>query len=129
MSNNCIPDEDYSRNASCALHLISTRFLYNTESQCVLQRFDNYTLLLISTKCLFFQISNFRSFYCFVAILAISLKLLSHKDGQILFNVGSKCIEDRNIRLVNIITIKNGQSRDTSNTGHTRHRSKTNTLI
>ena len=58
MSNNCIPDEDYSRNASCALHLISTRFVFNTESQCVLQRFDNYTLLLISAKCLFFQISD-----------------------------------------------------------------------
>ena len=43
-------------------------------------------------------------YFCFVAILDMSLISRSCKNDHIIFNVGTPSLEARNIRLVNIIT-------------------------
>ena len=50
-----------------------------------------------------FLLSKFK-YFCFVAILDMSLISRSCKNGHIIFNVGTPSLEARNIRLVNIIT-------------------------
>ena len=50
-----------------------------------------------------FLLSKFK-YFCFVAILDMSLISRSCKNDHIIFNVGTPSLEARNIRLVNIIT-------------------------
>ena len=50
-----------------------------------------------------FFLSKFK-YFCFVAILNMSLISRSWKNDHIIFNVGTPRLEARNIRLVNIIT-------------------------
>jgi hypothetical protein len=50
-----------------------------------------------------FILSKFK-YFCFVAILNMSLISRSCKNDHIIFNVGTPSLEARNIRLVNIIT-------------------------
>jgi hypothetical protein len=49
------------------------------------------------------ELSKFK-YFCFVAILDMSLISRSCKNYHIIFNVGTPSLEARNIRLVNIIT-------------------------
>ena len=50
-----------------------------------------------------FLLSKFK-YVCFLKILDVSLISRSYKNDHIIFNVGTPSLEDRNIRLVNIIT-------------------------
>jgi hypothetical protein len=50
-----------------------------------------------------FLLSKFK-YFCFVAILEMSLISRWCKNDHIIFNVGTPSLEARNIRLVNIIT-------------------------
>jgi hypothetical protein len=50
-----------------------------------------------------FLLSKFK-YICFVTILDMSLISRSCKNDHLIFNVGTRSLEARNIRLINIIT-------------------------
>ena len=63
-------------------------------------------LKVIVYFCKVFLLSKLTKFkyFCFLTILDMSLISRSCKNDHIIFNVGTPCLEARNIRLVNIIT-------------------------